>query len=205
MGFFDAFTGKSQQRDLQRANATANAALDSGYQQSQQRYDQAFDMFSPYAQQGQQGQKAYLDLLGLNGQEAQGSAYGMMTSNPIFQGQLGQESNAMLRAMNARGQGAGGAAAMAGQRVFQQNAGNWLDRYAGLGQQGMQATGQQAGIRTAQGDNAFGYGATKAGNAINFGNAMASSRGIGVNNLLNVLGTGAKVATAAYGTGGFMR
>jgi hypothetical protein len=43
-----------------------------------------------------------------------------------------------------------------------------------------------------QGDNAFGYGATKAGNAINYGNAMAQAKGIGVNNLLGLAGTAIK-------------
>jgi hypothetical protein len=85
--------------------------------------------------------------------------------------------------------GAGGTAAMAGQRVFQQTAGNWLDRYRDAGQQGFQATGQQAGIRSAQGDNAMGYGATRAGQAVNYGNALSQTRNAGLNNLLAIGGT----------------
>ena len=46
---------------------------------------------------------------------------------------------------------------------------------------------------------AMGYGATKAGQAINYGNALASTRGIGVNNLMGLLGTAAKAAGAYYG------
>jgi hypothetical protein len=85
---------------------------------------------------------------------------------------------------------AGGAAALAGQRVLLHNYGNWMDRYRDQGSQGFQAAGAQAGIQTQQGDNAYGYGATKAGNQINYGNAMASARGIGVNNLLGAVGAG---------------
>lgn len=100
----------------------------------------------------------------------------------------------MLKYLNARGQSGGGLANIAAQRVLQQNYGNWLDRYRDAGSQGLQATGAQAGIKTGQGDNAYGFAATKAGNAINYGNAMAQSRGIGINNLFSALGTGVKAA-----------
>ena len=192
MSFWDAFTGKSQQRQIRAANEQANRSLDSGYQQSQGLYNQAFDGLTPFAQQGEQGQKMYMDLLGLNGPEARAAAQGIITSDPQWSGKMAADSNAMLRNMNARGAGAGGAAAIAGQRVLTQNFGNAMDRYAGLGQQGLQTAGMQGQIRMGQGDNAFGYGATKAGNAINYGNAMAQAKGIGVNNLLGLAGTAIK-------------
>ena len=114
---------------------------------------------------------------------------------------MGQESNALAKLLNARGASGGGLANIAAQRVFQQSAGNWLDRYRDAGQQGFQATNAQANIRAGQGDAAYGYGATKAGNAINYGNALAETRGIGVNNLLNIVGTGIKGYNALYGGG----
>jgi len=169
--------------------------LEQGYGQSQQRYDQAFDQFNPYAQQGGAANAMYGNLLGLNGADARDQAQGVITSDPMFQGAMGQQSNALLRQLNARGASGGGQAHLAAQRVLQSNYDNVLNRYAGAGQQGMQAAGAQAGIRTAQGDNAYGYGATRAGNAINYGNAMASAKGIGVNNLLALGG----LATQAYG------
>jgi hypothetical protein len=187
MGF--DFFGNKARKDIANANNQANAALSEGYGQQQQRYDQAFDMYSPYAQQGQAANSFYNNALGLGGQEAQGQAIGTLTSNPLFSGQLANDSNALSRQLNARGMGAGGTAAMAGQRVFQQTAGNWLDRYRDAGQQGFQATGQQAGIRSAQGDNAMGYGATRAGQAVNYGNALSQTRNAGLNNLLAIGGT----------------
>jgi hypothetical protein len=187
MGF--DFFGNKARKDIQNANNQANAALSEGYGQQQQRYDQAFDMYSPYAQQGQKANDFYTNALGLGGQEAQGQAIGTLTSNPLFSGQLAQDSNALSRQLNARGMGAGGTAAMAGQRVFQQTAANWLDRYRDAGQQGFQATGQQAGIRTAQGDNAYGYAGTRANQAVGYGNALSQTRNAGLNNLLNVAGT----------------
>jgi hypothetical protein len=187
MGF--DFFGNKARKDMSRANAQATAALSEGYGQQTAAYDQAFDMFSPYAQQGQKANDFYTNALGLGGQEAQGQAIGTLTSNPLFQGQLGQESNALSRQLNARGMGAGGTAAMAGQRVFQQTAGNWLDRYRDAGRQGFEATNQQGNIRMGQGDNAMGYGATRAGQAVNYGNALSQTRNAGLNNLLNVAGT----------------
>lgn len=192
MGFFGSFTGSTQRKDIRNANSAASQALDQGYQQSQGYYDQAAQGYSPYVQQGQKASDTYNALLGLNGADARGEAQGMITGDPMFQGQMGQESNALLRNLNARGQGGGGQAQLAGQRVLQQNYGNWMDRYRDAGSQGFQATNALSGVRAAQGDNAYGFAATKAGQAVNYGNALASSRSIGINNLMGAVGTGIK-------------
>jgi hypothetical protein len=197
MGF--DFFGSKARSDVRKANKSANAALADGYGQQTQRYDQAFDMFSPYAQQGRAANDFYTNALGLGGQDAQNQAISTLTGNPLFQGQLGQESNALMRNLNARGMGGGGTAAMAGQRVFQQTAGNWLDRYRDAGQQGFQAASQQGNIRMGQGDNAMGYGATRANQAIGYGNAMAGTRNAGMNNLMGLAGLGIKAYTAGMG------
>jgi hypothetical protein len=195
MGLIGSFFGSDQRKDLERAKAQSDADLQQGYNQAHGDYSQAENYFSPYAQLGQQGmedQNFYRSALGLNGDPARTQATNTIASNPLFQGQLGQESNAVSRMLNAQGSGAG-KEALAAQRVFQQNAGNWLDRYRGIGEQGvnqgMQATNQMAGYRAQRGDLAYGYGASKAGNAINFGNAMASNRNTGVNNLMGLAGT----------------
>ena len=192
MGFFDTFTGASQRRDLRAANKKSNDALDQGYQQSQGYYDQAAGLYQPLAQSGQRASTFYDDALGLNGADARSVAQGVITSDPLWTGQLAESNNALMRMLNARGEAGGGKAYLAGQRVLAQNYGNALDRYAGRAQTGQQGIGALAAVRTGQGDNAYGYGATKAGNAINMGNAMAQSRGIGVNNLMGLLGTGLK-------------
>lgn len=192
MGFFDAFTGAAQKKQLTAANKQANQYLDNGYNQSVDYYNQAYGGLDQYAQDGAAGQKMYMDLLGINGADARAAAQGIITSDPQWSGKFAADSNAVLRNMNARGAGAGGAAALAGQRVLSQNYDNALSKYAGLGQQGAQMAGMQSQIRMGQGDNAYGYGATKAGNAMNYGNAMAQASGIGVNNLMNLIGTGVK-------------
>lgn len=197
MGFFADFSGASARSDIKKANKNANAALDQGYNTSQGYYDQAASSFDPYTTSGAQGQQAYADLLGLNGADARTAAQGVITSDPLWSGKLGEDTNAVLKNLNARGMGASGAAALAGQRVLLQNYNSVLDRYQGLGQTGQAATGQKAGVLTGQGDAAYGYGATKAANAINYGNAMSQTRNAGLNNVLAALGTGAK-AVGAY-------
>lgn len=194
MGFFGSFFGSDQRRDLRRANEKATAALEQGYQGAYGDYTGAVESFQPYTESGQQFQDVYADALGLNGPEAQARANAMIAGNPAFQGQLATDSNAMLRALNARGQSGGGKAQLAAQRVFQGNYGNFLDRYRQGGEQGLSATNAMATARQRRGDLSYGYGATKAGQAINYGNAMAASRNIGLNNILNVAGTAAKFA-----------
>lgn len=201
MSFLGSLTGSSQRKDLRVAQTNANAALDKGYADSMARYDQAAGLYDPYAQQGRQANDFYYNALGLNGAEAQTGAVDTLTSNPLFQGQLGQESNALAKLLNARGASGGGLANIAAQRVFQQSAGNWLDRYRDAGQQGFQATNAQANIRAGQGDAAYGYGATKAGNQINFGNALAETRNVGVNNLIGLIGAGANAYNSLYNGG----
>lgn len=196
MGFFGSFTGSDQRQDINAANKKANAALDSGYKTSQGFYDQAAGSFDPFVSSGVAGQKMYGDLLGLNGGDARSSAQDIITSDPLWSGKLGEDTNAVLKNLNARGMGASGAAALAGQRVLAQNYGQVLDRYQDMGRTGLSATGQQAGVRTAQGDAAYGFGATKANQALQYGNAMAQTRNMGINNVLGALGTGAKIVGA---------
>jgi hypothetical protein len=186
MGLIGSFFGRDQKKDLQAAKGQADAALAQGYNSAYGDYTNAMQSFDPYVQSGQQANTFYNDALGLNGDTARGTAVDTLTSNPLFQGQLGQESNAMSRVLNAQGASGGGKAQLAAQRVFQQNAGSWLDRYANQGAQGLQATGAQAGMTAARGDLSYGYGATRAGNEVNYGNAMAANRSTGINNLMGV-------------------
>lgn len=190
MGFLSNLTGGDSRKDLTKGYKTSNALLDQGYADSQGYYDQASGLFDPYMQSGGQANAMYADLMGLNGADARAAAQGVLTSDPLFQGQLASDSNALLRQLNARGQSAGGLAAIAGQRVLQQTYGNWLDRYNQAGQQGFQAAGAKGGVLTAQGDNAYGYNATKANNAMGYANAMAETRNTGMNNLMGAVGTG---------------
>jgi len=203
MGFlsdvWSSFTGDAQRDEIRSAGKKADAALKEGYDSAYGDYSGAIDSFQPYADSGTKSQKFYDDLMGLNGPEARAAAQATVTSDPQFGGQLASSSNAMLRYLNARGESGGGKAALAGQRVLQGTYGDWINRYKSGGEQGLQATNAMAAYRGGRGDLAWGYGATKAGKAINQGNAMAEARGIGVNNLLGV----ANMALKASGIGGY--
>lgn len=197
MGFFDDFTGKSAREDLKKGAKASNAALDQGYAGLQQNYNQAYDLYSPYAQSGQAGNAMYSNAIGLNGHDAQQQVVNQFAgSDPFRQFNEDNSNRATARQWNANGAYDSGASRLASARVNQERGSqDWnamLDRWGNMGQQGFQATGAQAGIKTGLGDSAWGYGTTKAGQATNQANAMAQSRGILTNNLLQVAGTAAK-------------
>jgi hypothetical protein len=190
MGLLSSFLGKDQRKDLQAANTQATAEVKQGYDIGDTHYAAAENYFSPYAQEGQRGiedQNYYRKLL-----MGDPEAVGKFSSNPLFSGELGGNFMAAQRAGNAAGWGAG-KEALAGQRVFGQTAGSWLDRFRGLGESGvntgLNATNAQAGLRQGRGDMAVGRGTTLAGNTINFGNAMAQNRNTGINNLMGLAST----------------
>lgn len=196
MGFLQDLTGASARKDLKRAKAASDRELQSGYDEAQPFYNEAFDLFTPYAEQGAEANRLYGAAIGLGSDEERAAAQQRYFSDPAMSAVLGQQSNALLRQLNARGNTYGGKAALAGTRVGLENYENWLNRLSGQGQQGGQYAGQQAAIRSGQGDMRYSLGTTRAGQESSFGNAMAENRNVGVNNLLNIAATGAKAAAA---------
>lgn len=134
----------------------------------------------------------YRNLLGLNGDEARSTAQGVISSDPMWQGELADGQNAMLRNLNARGSSGAGRAILGGQRVLAQQYGNWMDRYRSRATEGQQARANLSNLD-------YGYGATRAGQAVNYGNAMVQAQNSGVNNVLGLAGTALK----ATGWGGY--
>ena len=110
-----------------------------------------------------------------------------------------QDYNGYMNRLQGLGQEANQANASAASMIY----GNGQDqahmRY-GYGQDLAQNQGQQAGYAVQQGQQVSGledqYTQLRAGNRINFGNAMASNRSTGINNLLNAAGT---IASAVSG------
>lgn len=216
MSFFGDFFGKTQQKDLRSANEQATGALKSGYDESTAQYkqyaDKASGYYDQYAAGGRRGQQTYEDSLGLNGEA--GGRNALMTyqagANPHLEYEQDRAQQGIERGINARGGTNSGYAALASARARQglgyQDYQGWQNKLMGLGQQGFQASGQQAQIaqQTGQymGDARSGYGQQLAGNAINYGNAMAGTRNIGINNLLGVAGVATKAASAAMGAPG---
>ena len=206
MSFFGSFFGTDQQKDITQAKGQADKSLATGRDQALDQYGQARAMYQPYAQQGQQANRLYGDATGANGQDAYKAAMSSYAGSDPFRDQNAQYANdALRRQYNARGQGMGGNADLAVARAQTergaQDWGNYLNRLQGQGQMGFQATGAQAGLTQGMGDIQSGYGQQMAGNAINYGNAMAGTRNIGLQNIMNVAGTAAKFMAPTPGGG----
>lgn len=204
MGIFDNWDGGQSRSDIYDGQGKAKQIIHNGMRTGQdwlnRTHRRSMGYLNPYIQSGLEGSEYYDDLLGLNGWRSRDDAQDMLMRDKAFQGKLGQDQNAMLRAMNARGNSNSGAGALAAERVFQQNYGDVLNRYAGRAQQGYQAASQGAGLATQYGrDSAnlqFGGRQQIAQNAITSANAIAGTRGTGMNNLLGIAGLGLK----AYNT-----
>lgn len=203
MGLFSNFFGGDSRRDIRQGMARANGFLTDGRDAAQGAYDKAYETsqgyLNPYIESGQRGQGAYDDLMGLNGADARAAAQEQYySSNPAMMGQLGQQQNAMMRAMNARGSSYSGAGALAAERVSQQNYGQFMDRFNNRAQQGFGAAQAGAGNANLYGNNTaqlqYGYGQQRAGNEISASNAISQTRNTGMNNMLGIAGLGLKAA-----------
>ena len=172
--------------------------------------------YQPYAESGKAGQTAYENTLGLHGQQARQQQFqtGYLDDPALAyrDQQTGNQINALMRKYNAGGQGVNsGAAALGVGRIrsenFNNDWGGYQNRLQGLGQQGFQAAGQQAGLTTGYyngaADRSIARSNALVGNDTQATMAANNARMSGVNNLLSiggsVLGAGTRLATG----GGF--
>jgi hypothetical protein len=204
MGFFGSFFGNDQRKDIERANQQATASLEAGKQSALTSYGNAQGMYQPYAQQGGRANALYGDATGANGQDAYRAAMGNFAgSDPFRQQNEAYARQADQNRYSARGW-SGNASLAAARASTERGATDWnnyLMRLQGQGQQGLQATGAMAGLEQGKGDIQSGFGQQMAGNAINYGNALAGSRNIGLQNILGVAGTAAKFFAPSPGGG----
>lgn len=202
MGFFGSFFGNDQRKDIENANRQATASLEAGKQGALTSYGNAQSMYQPYAQQGGRANALYGDATGANGQEAYQAAMGQFAgSDPFRQQNEAYARQADQNRYSARGW-SGNASLAAARASTERGATDWnnyLTRLQGQGQQGLQATGAMAGLEQGKGDIQSGFGQQMAGNAINYGNALAGSRNIGLQNILGVAGTAAKLFSPSPG------
>ncbi len=190
-------TGATARKQLKGAKKASDAALKEGFDTAITRYDQGYSELEPYATSGTAANTRYNQLLGLGTAEERAAGQQTYLDDPIFSSVLNQQSNALLRQQNARGATYGGQTVQMGGRLGMEAYQGYLDRLRGQGDQGFQATGARSNIRLGQGDAAWNYGATKAGSAINYGNARAAASNTLTNNLLNIAGTAAKAYAAS--------
>lgn len=204
--FKDTIGGGAAQRDIQAAKGRADSALDTGYNTGRGDYERAGHRFDDYAATGGNAMRMYADATGVNGRGAYQGAVDNFAGDPFRQGNEDFAQRQLGRSFAPRGMRYSGNAMLAAARGSMERGStdwnNWLNRIQGQGEQGFRATGAQAGVDTGMGDMAMGYGQTKAGNEINYGNAMASNRGTLMNNLMGLAGVGGKIAGAYMGKPG---
>lgn len=174
MSIFRAFSGSDERKAAGQQIAAANRArdlslneLNQGLKQTTGLYDTAEGYLQPYQEAGQQGMQTYLGSLGLGGEDGREQAVNAFQTGPGYEFAMDQGEQAALRAASAGGMLASGNTLMAlnrfGQGLANQEYGNWQDRLAGLGQQGMQASGAMANNRMRLGDIGMNVARQRAG------------------------------------------
>ena len=214
MELVDSFTGAKQRRDIGFGNAEFNAqtkkGLSEGLRFMTEGRDNALSRFDPYSSAGARGFDAYANAVGANGLDAQQGAFEDFQSNPFLQFANQNTENAIrdtFRAYNAVGQGnSGDSRAAVGEvagRFARQDINDYINRLMGLGSTGLQAAGAQSNIDYGSGNalaNFQGAARSALGNqGINYGNALAGSRTIGINNLMNLAQLPIQAYAAANG------
>lgn len=199
MGFLSGLFGDGGAGKIKKAKRKADAVLKEGYEGAKTQLTGAADLFTPYVEEGRAASERYNALLGLGSDEDRTAGYESYASDPGFQGMLGIESNRLLKQLNARGQTYGGTSALAGARVGAENYGNYLNRLQDRANAGFTASTGRSGALTNLGNLDFGYGATRAGQEINTGNALAQAEQSGINNLFSAVGLGIKGASLIPG------
>jgi hypothetical protein len=189
------FTGSKSKADLARGKAQSDADLSTGYNTGRSDLGAASDRFNSFAQGGQAANTRYLDTLGINGADAQKTAEGAYFNDPVQNSLMDRITKANTRAYTARGMNNSGAATQSLTNSLLDNYRQYQSQLAGAGSQGLAATGSQANLGAQQGQMAYGYGATQAGNDINFAKSQSEAENTGINNLFKI----GQIAASAYG------
>jgi hypothetical protein len=182
----DAYGG---QGGYQNASRMYGDALGANGGEAQQRFVQGFQGDPFRAQNEQFAQNALAKQYASRGMLNSGTA--ALASARASQERGSQDYNSYLDRLRAM---AGDGASMASQAAgYEANGGNALASLASqYGGNVNNSYGQGAAYDVQQGgqtaDMDYRYATDMAGNRINYGNAMASSRGIGVNNLIGLGG-----------------
>lgn len=163
------------------------AAQDRATQAQQQQFNQIQANEAPFLQAGTGALGGLQGLLGLKGNEAQGSAIDLLKASPLFQSQYGTGIDSILQAASATGGLRGGnvnnSLAQFGSGLLSQVIQNQIGNLGGL-----VSVGQNAGAGLASAGTNFANNMSNI--ALQGGNSQASSilgRGAITNNTINDL------------------
>lgn len=159
---------KASKAQSKAANQAANAQTESdaaAIEEQRRQFDTIQKLLAPYNQAGAQGLSAQQDLLGLNGQGSQQSAYDAIANSPAMNAYAQQGENAILQNASATG-GLRGGNTQGALAQFRPQLLNQLinQQYANLG--GMTSIGQNAAAQTGNAGMATGQ---------NIGNLMQNT------------------------------
>jgi len=214
MGFFGSLFGTDQQRDLANANAQATAALSGGRKRARREYTtgltNALGRINPYEEGGREGFDLYRGSIGAGGPEGYRRAYETFQADPFLAGSEAAAQGDLDRLFaryNNRGYADAGtsrrAIADASMGAYDRRVADMRNRWQGLGERGQGVAQFGAGLESDMGnrlgDLEYGYGQQRAANDISYGNALAASRSIPINNLLNIAGLGVRGYSAYKG------
>ncbi len=203
MSFFGSFFGSDQKKDVTAAYNRATPLLNEGIERARTATTGAIDRVEPWAAGGRDANAMYANAIGLNGRPAQQGVVDNFMIDPFRQQNEDLANENLARQFNGRGPGLNsGAFALATARGNLERGSHdwntWLDRIHGVSTEGLGAATTQAGLGGQLGAIEMEGGNARAANEINYGNAMAATRGIGINNLLGLGGTLVRAATPGY-------
>jgi hypothetical protein len=214
LGLWDSFMGKDQQKDLSAANELSQQRIVGGltdYTNTSKEYlDKSLGFLQPGIESGNRTLSLLGDILGLNGRDAQSRYFTDFQTDPGFMASQDAGIKAADRSAAARGLVRSGGQQRSLFDFGQQNmAGQYQNRIGslfGLLPAGMGAANTAAGLTSQTGtgiaDAQFGTGQLLANQATNYGNAMAQSRGTGINNILGFGNMFANILGGLNGGGG---
>lgn len=209
MGFFSSFFGNDQANDIQAASERARQEYQQGlanFTNTTKDYlGQSLGFLQPYAQAGGQTLDLLGNALGINGNGPQQSFFSNLQTEPGYASGQAAGIDALDKSAAARGMLRSGGQQRDlysfGNRYMNDYANNRISQLGGLLTPTMGAAGSSADLTNQAGNNIagaqFGTGQLFANNATNTGNALAQSRGIGINNILGALNAGANIAKSA--------
>lgn len=214
MSFFGNFFGTTQADDIRKGTEAANGYLKQGYEDAagirKDYYGQTMGLLQPRIKSGQDAENQYRTAIGLNGRDQQSQYYKDFLFDPGYQAELDYgvkslDKSAAARGMLRSGQNAN-AVADAGRRWASNAFTNRLGQYATMFNRGDQASNLAVGATSDLGnslsDMRSGLGQQYAANVINQQNAIANTRNIGLQNMLNIAGLATKFLPTNARTGG---
>jgi len=199
MGIFDKFFGVDDARDdIRRGAQESSKALNIGAEAARGEFGSALDFFSPDIEAGDDARNNLLAAIGLRGREAQQGFFTAFNDDPGFKETLGAGIEAVDSSAAARGNlNSGGTQKdlfQFGQRAKFSQFQDRLDRLTGLSAVGSRARAGSAGVKSQVANFEFGLGQLRANARTGVNNALAETRGQGINNLIGAATGFAKAA-----------